>query len=325
MSIRGDDSQLDREDYSTDVLSRRAFLVISASSVAVSCAPDSRAAHGVVTWGGQGTRDGQFMRPRAIGVRDGRVYVVDMIGRVQAFTRDGEFVRGWRMPEYDNGTPTCVSFARDGRVLLPDTHYSRIAEFTRDGELIRMWGEYGNAPGNFIYPTGIVESAEGEYFISEYGDGTERVQVFGADREYRRGWGSHGTEPGQFNRAMAIAMTADGAICVADTTNHRLQLFEPSGALVRVIGRPGTNRGELKFPHDIDIAPDGSILACEYGANRVSRYSAAGECLGLYGAAGRAPGQFAAPRGVAVSEDGDVFVADTENHRVQRFRLEAVA
>ncbi len=279
----------------------------------------------VAAWGAQGTRDGEFMRPRAIGVRDGRVYVADMTGRIQVFSRDGEFLQVWTMPEHDNGTPTCVSFAKDGRVLVPDTHYSRIAEFTPGGELITLWGSYGSAPGEFIYPTGIAESSAGQLFISEYGDGTERVQVFGEDRQFLRTWGAHGDEPGQFNRAMAIAMGTDDVVCVADTTNHRLQLFDAQGTLLRVIGHAGTGRGELKFPQGIAIAPDGSIVLCEYGANRISRYDQGGGFLGEFGAAGRGPGEFAAPRGVAVSETGEVFVADTENHRVQRFALGAIA
>lgn len=325
MPIRSDDVQLNSTDPQLPTIPRRVFIALAASATVAACTSSGRGARNVLTWGGQGTRDGEFMRPRAIGVCDGRVYVVDMIGRVQAFTRDGEFTHGWRMPEYDNGTPTSVSFANDGRVLLPDTHYSRIAEFTPEGELIEMWGRYGTDPGWFIYPTGIVQSRGGEYFVSEYGDGTERVQVFGADRVYRRAWGSHGAGPGQFNRAMALALTRDGVVCVADTTNHRLELFDESGTLLRVVGRPGTGRGELKFPHDIAVAPDGSLVVCEYGANRVSRYRVDGSYVGAFGAAGRAHGQFAAPRGVAVSDDGDVFVADTENHRIQRFRLEAIA
>jgi DNA-binding beta-propeller fold protein YncE len=143
------------------------------------CVPASRGGQYVLTWGAQGTRDGQFVRPRAIGAHAGQVYVVDTTGRIQVFTRDGEFVRLWSMPKHDNGTPTCIAFARDGRVLVPDTHYSRIAEFNDAGELQTMWGRYGSAPGDFIYPTGIAESPDGRYFISEYGDGTERVQVFG--------------------------------------------------------------------------------------------------------------------------------------------------
>lgn len=323
MTRRGD-APARSAPFTSDSVSRRSFLVACSAAIAA-CTSETAPPYEVSTWGERGTRDGEFIRPRAIGVHMGRVYVVDTTGRVQAFTRDGVFSHMWSMPEYGNGTPTCISFARDGRVLIPDTHYSRIVEYATDGTLLKMWGKYGAEPGQFIYPTGIAESPHGLYYISEYGVGAERVQVFDRDGAFQRQWGSHGTEPGQFNRAMAIVMRADHVVYVADTTNHRVQAFDTQGRLIRVIGAPGIERGRLKFPQSIAFAPDGSLVICEYGANRISRFSSEGAFLGAFGVAGRAPGSFHAPRGVAVSDDGEVFVADTDNHRIHRFPLEAIA
>ncbi len=334
-------------------LTRREFLVLSAGCALEACSqshtrPDVPAvAHsknatgrsGVHEWGGEGLRDGSFLRPRAIGVQDNQVYVVDTTGRVQVFTRDGVFVRLWKVPESENGTPTAVAFSyqtggsgatgrsggTDGRVLIPDTHYSRILEYSPEGELLEQWGSYGHGQKQFVYPTGIVQSPEGAYYISEYGEDAERVQVYDKDRNFVRQWGAHGDAEGQFNRAMAIAMGPSGAVYVADTTNHRVQCFDPQGNLLRVIGEPGDAPGQLKFPHDIALAHDGSLLVCEYGAHRVSRFDTDGSFVAAFGIPGRGAGEFNSPRGVAVSEEGEVFVADTDNHRIQRFPLEMLA
>lgn len=320
-------------------LSRREFLVLSAGCALAACVrreassgSRSSARSGVHEWGGEGLRDGSFLRPRAIGVRDNQVYVVDTTGRVQVFSRDGVFLRLWSVPESENGTPTAVAFSRDGRVLIPDTHYSRILEYSPEGELLEQWGSYYAAGGSgghgqrqFVYPTGIVQTDEGEYYISEYGEDAERVQVYDEGRNFLRQWGTHGEAEGQFNRAMAIAMSSSGAIYVADTTNHRVQCFDLQGNLLRVIGEPGNAPGQLKFPHDIAIARDGSLLVCEYGAHRISRFDADGSFVAAFGIPGRGAGAFNSPRGVAVSEEGEVFVADTNNHRIQRFPLEMLA
>lgn len=275
-----------------------------------------------IAWGTQGLRDGDFLRPRAIGVHDSEVYVIDTTGRVQVFDEDGAFQRGWRTPSAENGTPTAIAFA-ENRVIVPDTHYSQILEYGTDGTLLNQWGSYGTGEDEFIYPTGAAIDAKGVQYFSEYGIDAERVHVFSPAREFVRQWGSHGEAPGQFNRAMAIALGRDETLYVADTANHRIQCFTKTGELLRVVGEAGTAPGQLKFPHDLTIAPDGSILVSEYGSHRISRFTADGTFLRTYGSAGRGPGQYNGPRGVAASPNGYVFVADTDNHRIQRFSIEA--
>jgi len=275
-----------------------------------------------IVWGGPGSRSGQFRYPRAIGVRADEVYVIDMTGRVQVFGVDGSFRRSWSTPASEKGTPTAIAFHGEDRVVVPDTHYSRILEYTPDGHLLDQWGSYGTGPDQFIYPTGIAWTSDGAQYISEYGMGAERVHVFDADREFLRQWGEHGEDEGQLNRAMAVAVDGEDTVYVVDSANHRVQCFDRAGTLLHVIGRVGTGPGELKFPYDLALGPDGSVFVCEYGNHRISRFSRSGEFIACYGRPGREPGEFNGPRGVAVSNDGFVFVADTDNHRVQQFEVE---
>lgn len=275
-------------------------------------------------WGESGARDGEFRRPRAIAATENEVFVADTSGRMQVFSHEGAYLRGWIMPEYENGTPTAITISSDGFLLIPDTHYSRILEYAPDGELVRQWGEYGTGDDQFIYPTDIAQTPGGHYIISEYGQGAERVHVFNEARQFLRQWGQHGDQPGEFSRAMSIAYSEETVI-VCDTANHRIQCFLESGGLLRVFGKSGTGQGQLKFPHDIAVTPDGALLIAEYGNNRLSLFTIAGDCLATFGRAGRGPGEFAAPRGAAISPNGFVFVADTDNDRIQRFPLEDIA
>jgi len=300
------------------------FLVLSAA-ILVGCGSEpGTGGSDLVVWGGPGLGNGEFRQPRAIGVFEDEVYVIDTTGRVQVFNLGGEFLRKWSTPDSKNGTPTAIGFSRTGNVIIPDTHYHRILEYTKSGELIRTWGTYGTGESEFIYPTGVVLSGEGTYYFSEYGLKADRIHVFDRDRRFRTQWGKTGEGEGEFNRAMDIGMDEQGAIYVADTTNHRIQRFDSSGTFLGIIGRAGTRPGELNFPYDLAVAPDGSILACEYGNHRISRFSPDGKFIGCHGRPGRRPGEFNGPRGVAVSKEGFVFVADTDNHRIQRLRSEDV-
>jgi len=308
------------------MLSRRSFLFLASGSVLAGCGSSNLVqSMNLISWGKQGRRFGEFLRPRAIAVRQGEVFVIDTTGRVQVFDEGGQFLRHWNIPDSDNGTPTAIAFHENGRVLIPDTHYSRILEYSPEGELLDQWGHFGNGPDAFIYPTGLVMGPEGHYYLSEYGDQAERVHVFDANRNFVRQWGSHGEAEGAFNRAMAIGMTRAKELMVADTANHRVQCFDTDGRHLRTIGSPGTEPGQLKFPHDLAIGPDDCVYCAEYGAHRISRFSARGDYIQSYGMSGRSPGQFDAPRGVAVSENNRIFVADTDNHRIQVFDAEGVA
>lgn len=307
-------------------ITRRHFLAAAMGATLAGlcgCSP-SKTDSAVLTWGQPDVRDGSFQRPRAIGVCNGEVYVVDVTGRIQVFSTNGDFRRRWSTPAHENGTPTSVTLASDGNILVPDTHYSQILKYTSQGQLIEKWGSYGSGPDQFIYPTDLVQVPDGTCFISEYGEGAERVHVFDAQRRFLRQWGGFGEAPGQFNRAMAIDIDAQGLLYVGDVGNHRVQCFDAQGKLLRVIGEPGEEPGQIKYPYSIACAPDGSILVADYGTHRISRFRPTGEFIGCFGRPGRAPGQFNGPRGVAVSPNGLVFVADTDNHRVQRFPLEKV-
>ena len=274
-----------------------------------------------MSWGGPGERDGEFLRPRAVGAFRDEVYVIDVTGRVQVFSETGAFRRKWHMPAADNGTPTGVAFDHDDRVLIADTHYSAIREYTPEGELLTEWGSYGSEPGNFIYPTDIARHPDGRSYISEYGMDADRVQVFDANHTVLFTFGEFGDEAGQFSRAMAIDVLGD-LVYVCDTVNHRVQVFDLEGAFLRCIGQGDGDGERLKYPYDTAILPDGGVLACEYGNNRISHFSSTGGWQRSYGGPGRGPRQFHGPRGIAVSENGMVFVADTDNHRINAFRLE---
>ncbi len=314
-------------------LSRRRFLERGARACAVAGVCLGTADCGVAggrrvaatVWGGPGRRRGEFQRPRAIAAYKGEVYVIDTSGRVQVFTAEGEYTRGWSTPDYRNGTPTGLAFGADDRVIIPDTHYSRILEYDPEGNLLESWGAYGTGPDEFIYPTDVALGTDGAYYISEYGMGADRIHVFDGDRRFLRQWGENGEEPGRMNRAMGIELDRAGVLYVADTANHRIQRFDTEGACLGVFGGMGAEPGCTQFPFQIALAPDGTLLVCEYGMHRISRFTSEGRFIACTGAPGRKPGEFNGPRGVAVSDEGRVYVADTDNHRVQCFDLEALA
>ncbi len=275
----------------------------------------------VAIFGSPGQSLGQLAYPRAIDVDPQRnvLYVIDKQARVQCFRTDGEPLFEWRMPEMENGKPTGVSVAPDGRVFVADTHYFRVIAYDPQGNEVMRFGSYGRGPGEFIYTTDIAFGPEGRLYVAEYG-GNDRVQVYSLEGEYLFEFGGYGSEVGQFRRPQALAFNRDKTeLYIADACNHRIVVVDPEGTVLRTIGKAGRGAGELMYPYSLTVLDDGSILVCEFGNNRLQRLDAQGRCLGLYGRIGRSDGELQFPWAVART-DREVFVLDSGNHRVQVIR-----
>lgn len=108
---------------------------------------------------------------------------------------------------------------------------------------------------------------------------------------------------GELDGPTGVAIDPAGNVIVADTSNHRIQKFDPAGNFLRAWGKdvvssgPGNSAGggfEICVPANGD--------ACTIGATTTA--------LG---------GEMSTPSQVASDPAGNLYVADLDNHRVQRF------
>ena len=304
--------------------------------------------------GARGVGIGEFNKPRSVAVDlADDVYAVDMTGRVQKFSPEGKFLLSWQMPQTDLGKPKGMGRDRDGNIVVIEPHYQRVNHFTPDGKLVAQWGCRGTNPGCFMLPRGIAENSRGEFLVSEY-MGAERVQKFAlpvsglestvqiqpltpalspsaGERENRSQSqvnpfaprlvdviGKAGTRPGEFNRAEGICVDAQDRLYVADSCNHRIQIFSSDGKFIREYGKAGTGKGELSYPYDIAVDAQGNQFVCEFGNSRIQVFDANCQSVEIIGGPGTEPGRFANPWGVALDSRGNLYVADALNHRVQK-------
>jgi DNA-binding beta-propeller fold protein YncE len=274
-----------------------------------------------IIFGVAGQALGQFNYPRAIDVDAANklVYVVDKQARVQRFGFDGIPQLEWRMPEFENGKPTGISVAEDGKVYVPDTHYFRVICYDKDGVEILRFGEYGTDPGQFIYVTDIAFGPNDRIYVSEYG-GNDRVQVFDTEGKYLFQFGTFGDGERQLNRPQAMAFNGDKTeLFIADACNHRIVVVDPQGNVLRRFGKSGAHPGEMMYPYGIEMLDDDTMLIAEFGNNRLQRFDANGHCLGVFGRTGRGKGELHHPWSMAHAGD-QTFVLDSGNNRVQVVR-----
>jgi len=157
-------------------------------------------------------------------------------------------------------------------------------------------------------------------------------------------FGQDGSRSGEFRRPQGIAVDGRGRIYVADTENHRIQVFDPATFKLnekfpsfvwgsRCLLRTGEGcrdpdgggplvpgDGQFDGPTDIAIDAAGNIYVVDSGNHRIQKFDSTGKFLGKWGTRGSGDGQFEFPIGIALDSSGRfAYVTDKGNHRIQKF------
>jgi len=128
---------------------------------------------------------------------------------------------------------------------------------------------------------------------------------------------------------------ASGQLYIADTQNHRVLRWIPSGASGTAVvdGGPGTDAGKLNFPSGVALT-NGGLHVSENGNQRAQSFDLATCCTTATQAVGAivlgcepqdlacflgsyAVNRLRAPTRIDAMND-ELFIADTDNHRVLR-------
>ena len=244
----------------------------------------------VAQWGCRGTNEGCFMLPRGIAENShGEFLVSEYMGaeRVQRFALPGDSTRNLQHPtsNFQNAPLTPAHSPSEGEREKGKWPYAK-----SDAPLAAQSAE----------PAGPETGAPQRV--------ASLLQVIGRA----------GTAPAEFNRAEGVCVDGQDRLYVADSCNHRIQIFSADGKFIRQYGRAGSGLGELSYPYDIAVDADGNQYVCEFGNSRIQVFDANCQPVEIIGGAGAAPGQFNNPWGVALDTHGNLYVADALNHRVQK-------
>ncbi|KAK4887817.1 hypothetical protein RN001_004088 [Aquatica leii] len=82
-------------------------------------------------------------------------------------------------------------------------------------------------------------------------------------------FGQLGPSKGQFNSPHGFCLGLEEDIIVADTNNHRIQVFEKTGTFKFQFGIPGKEEGQLWFPRKVAVMrTSGKYVVCDRGNER---------------------------------------------------------
>jgi DNA-binding beta-propeller fold protein YncE len=131
-------------------------------------------------------------------------------------------------------------------------------------------------------------------------------------------FGTSGMARGQLLNPCSAAWGREDRLFVADTGNHRIQVFTPEGKLLYSWGKPGSGPGEFLFPQGIAVSENDETYVADTGNDRVQVFDIDGKFLRQWGRAPAGGGELMAPAGIATRGDR-VYVLGGRTPGVQVF------
>jgi DNA-binding beta-propeller fold protein YncE len=292
----------------------------------------------VLTWGTNGTGEGEFDIPIAVVVnKKNEILVTDFRqrdanakSRVQRFNAEGRFLGRFETDPMPGG----LALDKEGLLYVTHMMKHKVTVYDPAGKVVREFGKQGSAPGEFEQPGGLAFGPDGSLYVADQVN--RRVQRLSPTGEPISAWGKYGTATGEFGGNSSpkgriggphfLAFNSQGALYTTEASVGRVQKFKPDGTFQLAFGDnqvgPGHFGGHKTLPGPLAIAIDRDDRVWVTSTNNfVQQFTAEGRYLQRIGGEGSEPGQFNLPHGLAFDSDRHFYVGDARNSRIQKFAL----
>lgn len=232
---------------------------------------------------------------------------------VVTFTAEGAFLRRWEIRCGDEAVkPSALALDGRGALLIADARRGCILKLSPSGELLASFYPGEENADNPALVTGIAVTAGGELFLADQsgeciyrhnrlGDFRQALELTGEaspgamamDSSGRlfvahrwhdfigvystrgrlvRSIGKKGSGDGLFREPAGLAFRR-GVLYVADSRNHRVQIFDGEGRFLGKFGRPGFRAGEFENPVAVAALPSGNLCVVDRGNHRLQLFA----------------------------------------------------
>ncbi len=146
------------------------------------------------------------------------------------------------------------------------------------------------------------------------------IRVVDSNGRWKFAFGEQGSGKGQFRYPLGIDISEDGKVFIADTGNHRIQMFDLKGAF---LGMFPVHSGTGEHPPDpVDILVSNLknyLYIADNDNHKIRVYNQSGSFEFEWGSFGEGPGAFRYPGMLAINQYNEIFVVDVLNTRAQKF------
>jgi hypothetical protein len=264
-----------------------------------------------------GEAEQRLVRPMAVAVVDGVIYVADPGAHgVHRFDSKGQ---GYALIGAPQGAPlpSPVGLARGaaGEVYVADSALARIFVIRPGAKA----AEPVALQATLHQPTGLAyDATSGRLFVTD--TTAHDIKVFNRAGALENTIGKRGTAPGEFNFPTLLWRTPQGHLHVTDSLNFRVQTLDEKGHVLGSFGRQGDGGGDSSRPKGIATDRYEHLYVVDSLFHSVQIFDTAGRYLLSIGGRGRGPGEFWLPTGIFIDSDDTIYIADSYNRRVQVLR-----
>jgi len=194
----------------------------------------------------------------------------------------------WYHPGYF-AWPHSVWVHTDGSVFISDPWAKAVRKYDANGNHLADFGHPGTETGwiddgYFQDPLKMATDADGNLYVTDHY--LHIVRILNPLGE-QTGWigdpGTSGTDDEHFNTPEGIFISpVNGQIYIADTYNHRIQVFDSDVNHLFTIGEAGVSGSDdnhLDNPIGVAVDDSGNIYVADTFNNRVMKYDADGDYL----------------------------------------------
>ena len=218
--------------------------------------------------------------------------------------------------------PFGIGVRADGSFYVGEIQGKRVSKFDAEGNsagAITAVSGYGELRGPFdvdVTPSGNILICDTLGHAVLLLDANEQLIL-------KLGSGEATAERGEFHEPhFAVVHEGLGRIYVADTHNHRIEIFDMDGKLLHVMGTAGKQApGRYVFSNGVAVDAAGSVYAMNWTGAYINFYNPEWQIVSRHGRRGMRPGEWNDAYSIVIRNDS-IWVADTYNNRLQQLSMD---
>jgi DNA-binding beta-propeller fold protein YncE len=231
-----------------------------------------------------------------------------------------------RSPVYiDLPSPQFAAWTPDSKLLVTfisqDGSYGILQRNSIGNDFDRFLS-VGTATGQFNWPQGIAVSGSIAYIVDSNNGRIQRLDL--ESRKFLEPFGGLGKKSGLFLRPCEIFIF-ENEIFVADTRNHRIQVFSLDGVVKRVFGELGDANDQFRLPTSCAVSTEGEVFVVDSKHSLIKVFGLDGRFMRKFGgfsSARKEPGFLSMPTGISLGSDRNkVVIASIASPKRQSSKL----